>query len=113
MFDFLSKELLRLQEERKIHAFVMLAERQRRMREAEESGRRQVEEKRRREEDEIFKQARETGGTVVKVHQSTIDSYLEDIILSSMENTAQEQAREEIQRMAVEINDLAYEMESR
>nr|XP_047903621.1 cilia- and flagella-associated protein 91 isoform X2 [Anser cygnoides] len=105
MFDFLSKELLRLQEERKIHAFVMLAERQRRMREAEESGRRQVEERRRQEEDEIFRQ-------VVKVQQSTIDSYLEDIILSTMENTAEEQAREEIQRMAVEINDIAYEMES-
>ncbi|KAF1474720.1 Cilia- and flagella-associated protein 91, partial [Pygoscelis antarcticus] len=109
IFDFLSKELVRLQEERKIHAFVMLAERQRRMREAEESGRRQVEERRRQEEDEIFKQ----DGTVVKVHQSTIDSYLEDIILSSMENTAEEQAREEIQRMAVEVNDIAYEMESR
>ncbi|XP_049680191.1 cilia- and flagella-associated protein 91 [Accipiter gentilis] len=106
IFDFLSKELVRLQEERKIHAFVMLAERQRRMREAEESGRRQVEERRRQEEDEIFRQ-------VVKVHQRTIDSYLEDIILSSMEDTAEEQAREEIQRMAVEINDIAYEMESR
>ncbi|XP_074783836.1 cilia- and flagella-associated protein 91 [Athene noctua] len=106
IFDFLSKELVRLQEERKIHAFVMLAERQRRMREAEESGRRQVEERRRQEEDEIFRQ-------VVKVHQSTIDSYLEDIILSSMENTAEEQAREEVQRMAVEINNIAYEMESR
>ncbi|XP_009950081.1 PREDICTED: protein MAATS1-like, partial [Leptosomus discolor] len=106
IFDFLSKELVRLQEERKIHAFVMLAERQRRMREAEESGRRQVEERRRQEEDEIFKQ-------VVKVQQSTIDSYLEDIVLSSMENTAEEQAREEVQRMAVEINDIAYEMESR
>ncbi|KAM6097526.1 cilia- and flagella-associated protein 91 isoform 2-T2 [Chlamydotis macqueenii] len=106
MFDFLSKELVRLQEERKIHAFVMLAERQRRMREAEESGRRQVEERQRQEEDEIFKQ-------VVKVQQSTIESYLEDIILSSMENTAEEQAREEVQRMAVEINDIAYEMESR
>lgn len=56
MFDFLSKELIRLQEERRIHAFSMLAERQRRIREAEESGRRQVEERRRREEDEIFKQ---------------------------------------------------------
>ena len=56
MLDFLSKELIRLQEERKIHAFAMLAERQRRMREAEESGLRQVEERRRREEDEIFKQ---------------------------------------------------------
>lgn len=30
-----------------------------------------------------------------------------------MENTAEEQAREEVQRMAVEINDIAYEMESR
>ena len=34
----------------------MLAERQRRIREAEESGRRQVEERMRRQEDEIFKQ---------------------------------------------------------
>ena len=34
----------------------MLAERKRRIREAEESGRRQLEERRRREEDEIFKQ---------------------------------------------------------
>ena len=54
--DFLAKELVRLQEERRIHAFSMLAERQRRIREAEESGRRQLEERRRREEDEIFKQ---------------------------------------------------------
>uniref|UniRef100_A0A8C0J0W3 Cilia- and flagella-associated protein 91 n=1 Tax=Chelonoidis abingdonii TaxID=106734 RepID=A0A8C0J0W3_CHEAB len=106
MFDFLSKELVRLQEERRIHAFAMLAERQRRIQEAEESGRRQVEERRRREEDEIFKQ-------VVKVHQSTVDSYLEDVILNSMESTAEEQAREEIQKVAVEINDIAYEMESR
>lgn len=34
----------------------MLAERKRRIREAEESGRRQLEERRRREEDEVFKQ---------------------------------------------------------
>ncbi|XP_012319352.2 cilia- and flagella-associated protein 91 isoform X1 [Aotus nancymaae] len=57
MFDFLSKELVRLQEERRIHAFVMLAERQRRVREAEESGRRQVEKQRLQEEDQIFKEA--------------------------------------------------------
>ncbi|XP_070262367.1 cilia- and flagella-associated protein 91 isoform X2 [Myotis yumanensis] len=106
MFDFLSKELVRLQEERRIHAFAMLAERQRRMREAEESGRRQVEQRRLREEDEIFKE-------VVKVHQSTISSYLEDIILNTEENTAEEQARAEIEKKAKEINDIAYEMESR
>lgn len=63
MLDFLSKELIRLQDERRIHAFAMLAERQRRMREAEESGRRQVEERRRREEDEIFRQA-SVGNTI-------------------------------------------------
>ncbi|KAM4702446.1 cilia- and flagella-associated protein 91 [Discoglossus pictus] len=105
MFDFLSKELVRLQEERRIHAFAMLAERHRRTREAEESGRRQVEERRRREEDEIFRQ-------MVNMHQSTVDSYLQDIILSATEHTAEEQAREEIQRKAEEINDIAYEMES-
>ncbi|XP_011720491.2 cilia- and flagella-associated protein 91 isoform X1 [Macaca nemestrina] len=106
MFDFLSKELVRLQEERRIHAFVMLAERQRRIREAEESGRRQVEKQRLREEDEIFKE-------VVKVHHSTISSYLEDIILNTEANTAEEQARAEIEKMAEKINDIAYEMESR
>lgn len=57
MFDFLSKELVRLQEERRIHAFAMLAERQRRMREAEESGRRQVEQRRLKQEDQIFMEA--------------------------------------------------------
>jgi hypothetical protein len=56
MLDYLSKELIRLQEERRIAAFAMLAERQRRLREAEESGLRQVEERRRREHDELFKQ---------------------------------------------------------
>lgn len=58
LFDTLSKELIHLQEERRIHAFTLLAERDRCLREAEESGRRQVEERRRREEDEIFRQVR-------------------------------------------------------
>lgn len=106
MFDFLSKELIRLQEERRIHAFSMLAERQRRIREAEESGRRQVEERRRREEDEIFKQ-------VVNVHQNTVDSYLETIILDSVDNTADAQARFEISELATKINDIAYDMEDK
>uniref|UniRef100_A0A665U841 Cilia- and flagella-associated protein 91 n=1 Tax=Echeneis naucrates TaxID=173247 RepID=A0A665U841_ECHNA len=106
VFDTLSKELIRLQEERRIHAFAMMAERDRRLREAEESGRRQVEERRRREEDEIFRQ-------VVQVHQATVDLYLEDIILDAMEKTAGQEAREEIHRRAKEINDIAYAMEER
>lgn len=104
MADFLSKELIRLQEERRIHAFSMLAERQRRIREAEESGRRQVEERRRREEDEIFKQ-------VVKVHQNSVQTYLEDILMGSVDQTADLQARSEIMEMADKINDVAYDIE--
>ncbi|KAL8577811.1 hypothetical protein ACOMHN_054561 [Nucella lapillus] len=106
MFDFLSKELIRLQEERRIHAFSMLAERQRRIREAEESGRRQVEERRRREEDEVFKQ-------VIKVHQTTVDTYLQDVILGAVDTTADTQAREEIKKQADQINDVAYDIEER
>ncbi|XP_039539069.1 cilia- and flagella-associated protein 91 isoform X2 [Pimephales promelas] len=104
MLDFLSKELVRLQEERRIHAFTLLAERDRRIREAEESGRRQIEERRRREEDEIFKQ-------VVKVHQDTVDIYLEDVILGSINQTADALAREEIHRQAEELNNITYAME--
>uniref|UniRef100_A0A8C7FLI2 Cilia- and flagella-associated protein 91 n=1 Tax=Oncorhynchus kisutch TaxID=8019 RepID=A0A8C7FLI2_ONCKI len=104
MLDFLSKELIRLQEERRIHAFTLLAERDRRLREAEESGRRQMEERRRREEDEIFKQ-------VMRVHQETVDLYLEDIILGTLDQTADQQARQEIRRVAEEVNNIAYAME--
>ncbi|KAK2905285.1 hypothetical protein QQF64_033558 [Cirrhinus molitorella] len=105
MLDFLSKELIRLQEERRIHAFTLLAERDRRIREAEESGRRQIEERRRREEDEIFKQ-------VVKIHQDTVDMYLEDVILGSINQTADTQAREEIHRKAEELNNITYDLEN-
>ena len=56
MLDFMNKELLRLEEERRIQAFTLLAERDRRIREAQEAGQRQVEERRRREHDEIFRQ---------------------------------------------------------
>ncbi|CAG05860.1 unnamed protein product [Tetraodon nigroviridis] len=106
LFDTMSKELVRLQEERRLHALVLLAERERRMREAEESGRRQVEERRRREEDEIFRQ-------VVQVHQETVDLYLEDIILETLEHTVDQQAREDIHRRAQEVNNITFTMEDR
>ncbi|VDM02066.1 unnamed protein product [Schistocephalus solidus] len=88
MLDFLSKELDRLIVERRLHAFAMLANRERRMREAEESGRRQKEECRRRQEDEYFRQ-------IVKVHQDTVDSYFRDIAKATMDSTADFHARNE------------------
>ena len=70
--DQLSKELLRFQEERRIAAMVKLAERDRQLRQAQESGRRQAEERLRAREDDMFRQ-------IMGVHQGTVDSYLEDI----------------------------------
>lgn len=102
--DFLNRELVRLQEERRIAAFVMLAERERRMREAEESGHRQREERLRRTEDEVFKQ-------MMRVHRGTVDTYLEDVILQSMDRMADKQAREEIAKQARTINELAQKFE--
>jgi len=49
----------------------------------------------------------------VKVHQGSVDAYLEDIILVTLERKADEQARSEIQVMAEQINDAAYEAETR
>ena len=69
-------------------------------REAEESGVRQREERLRRTEDEIFKQ-------MMRVHAGSVDSYLEDVILAGVERTADQQAREEIQRQADTINKIA------
>jgi len=102
--DFLTKELVRLQEEQRIAAYVMLAERQRRLREAEQSGCRQREERIRRTEDEMFKQ-------MMRVHQGTVDSYLMDIILKTLDRTADEVARKEIAEKAEVINRLAHKFE--
>lgn len=50
---------------------------------------------------------------VVQVHQETVDLYLEDIILDTLENTTDQRAREDIHRRAREVNRLAFTMEER
>ena len=50
---------------------------------------------------------------LVKAHQDTVDTYLEDIILGSMDRTADDQARTEIQETAQQVNEMAYLSEQR
>ena len=45
------------------------------------------------------------------MHQNSVNSYLEDVILEAVDETAKGRAREEIQAMARNINDIAYERE--
>ena len=67
--DNLSKELVRLKQERKIANMVRIAEDDRRKREAEESGRRQAEQILRDREDVLYQE-------LMSVHQGSVDSYL-------------------------------------
>jgi hypothetical protein len=77
--DHLSKELVRFKQERRIAAMVKMAERERRRREAEESGRRQAEQIIRQREDVLFRE-------LMSVHQGTVDSYLSSIIHNTVDN---------------------------
>jgi len=103
--DQLSKELLRFQQERHIAAMVKLAERDRQMRQAQESGRRQAEERVREREDEMFRQ-------VMGVHQGTVDSYLEDVLCSTVEQAAQSRALTEARLKAAKINQVVDALEA-
>eukprot|EP00397_Hematodinium_sp_SG-2012_P015001 GEMP01015270.1.p1 GENE.GEMP01015270.1~~GEMP01015270.1.p1 ORF type:complete len:677 (+),score=169.00 GEMP01015270.1:86-2116(+) len=103
--DDLSKELLRFQEERRIEVMVKLAERDRRLRQAQESGLRQAEERLREREDEMFRQ-------IMGVHQGTMDSYLEDIITSTVEHAAKSRALTEARLRAQKINKVVDSLEA-
>jgi hypothetical protein len=103
--DQLSKELLRFQQERRIAVMVKLAERDRQLRQAQESGRRQAEERLRDREDEMFRQ-------IMGVHQGTVDSYLEDVLTSTVEQAAQSRALTEARLKASKINQVVDSLEA-
>ena len=103
--DYLTQELVRFKEERRINAMVMLAERQRSMREAEEKGKREEEEKRRASQDEMYRQ-------IMHLHQGTVDSYLESILAQSVEQTSRKQAMMEANAKASFLNDIVDGLET-
>jgi len=102
--DYLNKELVRYKEERRIFAMVMLAERQRTMREAEEKGKREEEERRRAKQDEMYRQ-------VMQVHQGSIDTFLENILGDAIESTSSKQALMEANARATFLNDIVDSLE--
>mmetsp|Transcript_5191 Transcript_5191/g.7644 ORF Transcript_5191/g.7644 Transcript_5191/m.7644 type:complete len:661 (+) Transcript_5191:149-2131(+) len=103
--DYLNQELVRFKEERRIHAMVMLAERQRSMREAEEKGKREEEEKRRATQDEMYRQ-------IMQVHQGTVDTFLESVLGQSVENTSRKQAMLEANAKASFLNEIVDGLET-
>ncbi|KYM76353.1 AMY-1-associating protein expressed in testis 1 [Atta colombica] len=97
ILDFLSKELIRLEDERRAHAFALLAERERCMREAAEAGRRQAERNRRREFDEMFKQ-------IIKVNQDSVEAYLEDIVREEIDWISDKAAKEHVSEICDKVD---------
>jgi hypothetical protein len=95
--DNLSKELVRLKQERRIAGMVRLAEDVRRKREAEESGRRQAEQILREREDVLYQE-------LMSVHQGTVDSYLQNIFATTIDKTSSLQALEEAKLKAQTLN---------
>merc|ERR1712217_405888 len=95
--DQISKELLRFQQERRIAAMVRLAERDRQLRQAQESGRRQAE--------EMLRQ-------IMGVHQGTVDSYLEDVLTNTVEQAVQSRALTEARLKAAKINKVVDTLEA-
>jgi hypothetical protein len=85
MLEGLSKELLRFKEEKKVAQWVEKAEKERRKREAEETGTRQAEITLRHREDVLY-------GEIMKVHQGTVDSFLSNIMGRSIEHLSSKQA---------------------
>ncbi|XP_053623197.1 cilia- and flagella-associated protein 91-like [Plodia interpunctella] len=96
--DFLEKELRRLKEERRQHAFILIALREKQMREAAEAGRRQKEEHRRREHDEMFKQ-------ILGVTQETVDAYFRDILHEGVHLAAEQDAVMRTEREASRMDE--------
>jgi hypothetical protein len=86
--DFLSKELVRRQQEANIAKMVAAGERTRRTREAEESGRRQAEEAVRNREDEVYTQ-------MMKVHQGTVESFVDEVSSETIDAVSSERAMRE------------------
>ena len=83
--DNLSKELVRLKQERRIAAMVRMAEDVRRKREAEESGRRQAEQILRDREDNLYEE-------LMGVYQGSVDSYLQNVFSKTIDSTSSFQA---------------------
>lgn len=104
--QFLSTELVRLREERKIQAMAMLAERTRRLREAEEGGKRAKELDARTKEDERFR-------AVMRVRAGTVDKYLSEVINDTAERVAEDTAAQESLLKAEKINEVVDRLEER
>lgn len=95
--DFLSKELIRVREQRRIKALIKKAEEKRRVREAEEGGRRQAELEIRSRKQEIYR-------TIIKVNQTTVKTLSDSLFDKVVEEAAINKALEKVNHKKYALN---------
>jgi hypothetical protein len=95
--DYLSKEMIRINQEKMINAIVHKAEDVRRKREAEEMGKRQAENLLRNRQDIMYKDILET-------NQSSMDSYINTLLSSNVNKVSKKQVMREIEIKAKKLN---------
>ncbi|KAL3899653.1 MAG: hypothetical protein SGCHY_001896 [Lobulomycetales sp.] len=100
---FLTKELVRLRQERAIAAVVKLAERTRRIREHQETARRGVEARARGVQEEVWTQ-------IADVHELPVDSFLYDVIARGMNAVGGQQAREHVEQCVQRVGAVIEEL---
>ena len=101
-----SKELVRIKEEQKINAIVMMAENERRKREAEEMGRRQAENILRDRQDIMAKE-------LLEVNQATMDSYINSLFTNTVNKVSKKQVIKEIEIKAKKLNTIVDKIEDK
>lgn len=87
--DFLSKELVRVREQRRIKALIKKAEEKRRVREAEEGGRRQAELEIRSRKQEIYRE-------IIKINQTTVKTLSDTLFDQVIEEASVNKALEKV-----------------
>jgi len=98
--DFLSKELVRKNEQERLMGVAADASAARTKREAEEGGRRQAEENLRAREDQMYRQ-------VMRVHQGTAETYTQELLGEKLDEVAHDQAVAEVTGNAAAVAPVA------
>ncbi|XP_017044837.2 cilia- and flagella-associated protein 91 [Drosophila ficusphila] len=97
MMQFLTDEMVRLKEQRRLHFFTILAQKERLRREALEGGLRQKESTMRRLYEELFQQSQ-------VIHQDVSHQYIRSILDADVENMAGNAAVESVTELAKQID---------
>lgn len=93
LLEFLEEELLRLEEEKRMQAFYLIALNKRQHREAAEAGLRQRENLRREEAQKFMTAANE-------VHRNEVNIFMEKVVKEEYELISDENARDEIEKIS-------------